>query len=195
MENLIFRILLFLGMAACAVIRYPYIKKYKKNVNIKTVNEKSEKVKVFIAWLGMGLVPLLYIITPLFNRFDVYVPISVRTIAAVLFLLNNFIFFYYIHKQLDNNWSMGLDIREGHTLITGGIYKYIRHPMYTQCWIFVLLQGIVAANIFVTVFGIAAWGILYFTRVFDEEKMMIEKFGNRYKNYMRFTGRILPKLF
>ena len=143
----------------------------------------------------MGLVPLLYIITPLFNRFDVYVPISVRTIAAVLFLLNNFIFFYYIHKQLDNNWSMSLDIREGHTLITTGLYKYIRHPMYTQCWIFVLLQGIVAANIFVTVFGIAAWGILYFTRVFNEEKMMIEKFGNRYKNYMRFTGRVLPKLF
>ena len=48
---------------------------------------------------------------------------------------------------------------------------------------------------FVLIFGILSWGFLYFTRVFTEGKMMIDCFHDEYKEYMKRTGRIFPKIF
>ena len=67
--------------------------------------------------------------------------------------------------------------------------------MYTQCWLWVFFTGIVASNWFVLVFGLVTWGFLYFTRVFNEEKMMLGEFGTEYSDYMKQTGRIFPKIF
>lgn len=194
MESFVFKTVIFVFIIACGFIRMPLMKKCKSNHNIKSVNSIFEKTKVFIAWLGMCLVPFLYIFTHIFDKFDIYLPLYVRIIASTG-LAANALFFYYIHKQLSDNWSPVLEIKEGHKLITEGIYKYIRHPMYTQSWLWVILQGIVAANWFVLVFGIVTWGFMYFTRVFYEEKMMIEEFGDEYLKYMQHTGRLLPKLF
>ena len=66
--------------------------------------------------------------------------------------------------------------------------------MYTQSWIWVIMQGMVASNYFVLIFGVITWGLMYFTRVFSEEKMMIDEFGNEYIEYMKETGRLLPKI-
>lgn len=65
--------------------------------------------------------------------------------------------------------------------------------MYTHFWIWVIAQGIVLAHALVLVFGIAAWGILYFLRVPKEEEMLIAEFGDEYRNYMNVTGRVIPK--
>ncbi len=80
-------------------------------------------------------------------------------VVASLRLLLNAVLFYYVHKELSNNWSPVLDICENQKIIKTGVYKYIRHPMYTQSWLWVILQGLVASNWFVLVFGIVTWGV------------------------------------
>lgn len=192
MESFVFKLILFGFIIGCGLIRVPLMKECKKNNNIKDIHSGFEKTKVFIAWLGMCLVPFIYIFSHLLDRFDVVLPLYVRIIASFA-LIANAVFFYYIHKQLSNNWSPVLQIKEDQKLIKDGIYKYIRHPMYTQSWLWVILQGIVAANWFVLVFGVITWGFMYFTRVFAEENMMINEFGDEYKEYMKNTGRLVPK--
>ncbi len=56
----------------------------------------------------------------------------------------------------------------------------------------VIFQGLILSNIFVEIFGIICWGILYFKRINNEEKMMIDEFGNEYKEYMNKNGRLIP---
>jgi protein-S-isoprenylcysteine O-methyltransferase Ste14 len=103
-------------------------------------------------------------------------------------------YFWWIHKTLGVNWSPTLEIRKGHQLIKAGPYKRIRHPMYSQIWLWTIAQFLIISNIFAGLSGILAWTILYFIRVPSEEKMMIEIFGDEYIEYMKQTGRVFPKL-
>ena len=66
--------------------------------------------------------------------------------------------------------------------------------MYLSMWLFVFFQGFLLSNIFIEIFGILAWSNLYFIRINNEEKIMIDIFGNEYKEYIENTGRIFPKL-
>jgi protein-S-isoprenylcysteine O-methyltransferase Ste14 len=96
-----------------------------------------------------------------------------------------------VHQTLGNYWSTNLQIQDRHHLIEEGPYHSVRHPMYTAL-----------ANIFIglgLVSGLWPWillallGIAFFiTRVPKEEKMMLEEFGDEYKDYMQRSGRFLP---
>ncbi len=193
METYIFKSIILLFIIGCGFVRFPLMRKCRNNNTIKSFYTDFEKIKVFIAWLGMCFIPFIYVFTNLLKGFDINIPLAVRIISAIG-LTGNIFFFYYIHKELDDNWSAILEIKEGQKLVKTGIYKYIRHPMYTQSWLWVILTGIVAANSFVLVFGIVTWGFMYFTRVYNEEKIMTEEFGDEYTNYMNQTGRLLPKI-
>ena len=96
--------------------------------------------------------------------------------------------------DLGQNWSPTLQIREGHSLITNGLYRYIRHPMYASQWLWVIAQPLLLHNWIAGVGGVLAFLPLYFVRVPQEEQMMIEQFGEAYRAYRQRTGQILPRL-
>jgi protein-S-isoprenylcysteine O-methyltransferase Ste14 len=66
--------------------------------------------------------------------------------------------------------------------------------MYSQIWLWVIAQFLIVSNWIVGIIGIVTWAILYFIRVPKEEALMIKEFGDKYKDYMKETGRIFPKL-
>ena len=101
------------------------------------------------------------------------------------------VLFWRVHRTLGRNWSPILEIRRNHKLITDGPYKYIRHPMYTQIWIWVICQWLVLSNWIVGIVGVLTWTILYIIRIPEEEKMMIEEFGQQYEDYIRRSKRII----
>ena len=175
-------------------IRIYYSKHRFSTKYIKTINPFIEKFNSFLAGLGMIYIPLFSIFTSYLNYFSINLSNITKIISSII-LFFDVIFFYFTHKQLSNNWSPYLEIKENQKLITDGVYKYIRHPMYFQCWIMVIFQGLILSNIFVEIFGIICWGILYFKRINNEEKMMIDEFGNEYKEYMKKTGRLIPPFY
>jgi protein-S-isoprenylcysteine O-methyltransferase Ste14 len=99
--------------------------------------------------------------------------------------------FAWTHRTLGRLWSPYLQLRHGHQLITAGPYARIRHPMYSAIVGWMLSLGLVAANW--TPFVFAALSLLNFMlRIQGEEKMMLEQFGDEYREYMKRTGRLLP---
>lgn len=100
--------------------------------------------------------------------------------------------FYLSHAQLGKHWSPLLETHSEHTLIRQGLYKYVRHPMYSS-----LLLGLLG-TLFLTNNGLATllMGIgictFVFSRLRREEAFMQARFGAEYLAYQRETKRILP---
>jgi protein-S-isoprenylcysteine O-methyltransferase Ste14 len=143
---------------------------------------------------GLGIVPCLYLAThfPRFADYPVtpalsYLGIAVDGVSLWLF--------YRTHRDLGHNWSVSLDLRERHTLVTTGIYATVRHPMYAGFWLMAVGQALLLPNWIAGPAGLVGFGILFFGRVRREEEMMIIAFGDDYRSYMRRTARVVPWLY
>jgi protein-S-isoprenylcysteine O-methyltransferase Ste14 len=99
------------------------------------------------------------------------------------------------HKDLGRNWSVSLDIRENHRLVTNGVYSFVRHPMYSAFWLWAIAQALLLPNWIAGFSGIVGFGTLFFGRVFEEEQLMLKAFGDEYRAYMQRTARILPGVY
>ncbi len=140
---------------------------------------------------GLGIVPFIYLAThvPRFADYPFVPVLSYLGIAAGVICLW---LFYRTHRDLGQNWSVSLDLRESHTLVTTGVYALVRHPMYTGFWLMALAQVLLLPNWIAGPAGLVGFGILYFGRVQREEEMMITAFGDEYRAYMRRTARVVP---
>lgn len=94
---------------------------------------------------------------------------------------------------LGREYSRLLRLREGQRLVESGPYHWIRHPIYLGGSLFFLGVLLESANSLVAasmVFSIA----MLLARIPKEEAMMLEQFGDAYREYMVRTGRMLPRL-
>ena len=99
--------------------------------------------------------------------------------------------FAWTHIALGRFWSTCLQLRPDHRLITAGPYARIRHPMYSAILGWMMSLGLVAANWIPFVFATLS-ALNFMLRIQGEEKMMLQQFGDEYREYMRRTGRFLP---
>ena len=102
-------------------------------------------------------------------------------------------FLVWIQHSLGSHWSTQLRLRENHTLVTGGLYRWIRHPMYTVLFVTRLAIALASANLLILLIEATQFAI-YYARIAKEEQMMLERFGDEYRTYMLHTGRFLPRL-
>ena len=100
-------------------------------------------------------------------------------------------FLVWVQHTLGKQWSTHLRLREDHRLVTNGPYKWIRHPMYVVLFLFLISVGLATASTLIAVLNILLVAVFY-RRISKEEEMMIERFGDEYRMYMRHTGRFWP---
>ena len=103
--------------------------------------------------------------------------------------------FHLSHKHLARNWSVSLEIRKDHQLVDTGLYRKIRHPMYTSFWLWAIAQFLLIPNWIAGLAGLVSIAVLYYSRVGAEEEMMRQQFGAEYDAYCERTYRLLPKIF
>lgn len=143
---------------------------------------------------GLGIVPYVYLATG-FPRFAEYAFIPAQGWIGVGIYLVVLWLFYRTHRDLGRNWSVSLDVRESHTLVTNGVYRLVRHPMYSGFWLMALAQLFMLPNWVAGPAGLVGFGILFFGRVGREEAMMLAAFGDEYRAYMERTSRIIPWVY
>jgi protein-S-isoprenylcysteine O-methyltransferase Ste14 len=144
-----------------------------------------------LAFLGLWLVPLIYAATGFPAALDRPL-IPAIAVLGVIALCGALVLFYRSHADLGKNWSISLQIRNEHRLVTTGIYRFIRHPMYTSFFLLAVAQALLLPNWLAGLTGLVGVGILYAFRVRQEERMMLERFGTDYQNYMAHTARLIP---
>jgi protein-S-isoprenylcysteine O-methyltransferase Ste14 len=103
--------------------------------------------------------------------------------------------FYRSHADLGTNWSITLEVREQHRLITQGVYRRIRHPMYSALVLYSLGHALVIPNWVAGPANLVAFAILFTLRVHAEEQMMSDTFGDEYATYAARTKRLVPRVW
>ena len=92
-------------------------------------------------------------------------------------------------------FTVDVSIREGHELVDRGLYRVIRHPAYTGSLLSFIGLGFAFRN-WLSVAIIAAMTIAGFSyRIAVEERALTEHFGDRYRDYMRRTKRLIPGIY
>ena len=97
-------------------------------------------------------------------------------------------------RALGKQFSYALRTIPGHRLVTSGIYRHIRHPAYTGD----LLFWFGVTLIFSSLIGFIIMMLLipcFLYRISIEEKLLVEKLGDEYKNYIKTSNKLIPLLF
>jgi len=183
-------------LAATAVmmaIRAPHGRRSRRVKIAKSGKTSLETGLLVLAWVGF-FVPLIWVATPAFS-FAEY-PLRAAPLAAgVACLAIGLWLFYRSHADLGTNWSITLEVREGHRLVTQGVYHRVRHPMYSALLLYSLGQALVIPNWVAGLSNLVAFVILLALRVGPEERMMAQQFGNEYAQYAARTSRLIPHVW
>jgi protein-S-isoprenylcysteine O-methyltransferase Ste14 len=186
------KIIYFVLFLIFFMVREYFTVKYKKN----EYNKGKIKVldTILLALNGIAMViPLVYVFSEIFDFADFTKPFWI-TYIGILLLITGILCLWFSHYNLGSNWTPVLGITMEHKLVKNGIYKYIRHPMYSAHIFWALGQIAVLPN-WIAGFSLILFSILLpLLRIRDEEYMMIEQFGEEYKTYMKDTGAILPRI-
>lgn len=172
------------------VIRAPYGQRSRSIPVIRSERGTLELVLLTIAWSAFFL-SVLWIVTPFFAFAD-YPLEPIPFLIGCLCLVFGLWLFRKSHVDLGSNWSITLEVRSNHQLITHGIYRWVRHPMYLALLIYSAGQALVVPNWLVGPAYAVATILLIALRVRPEERMMRVEFGKDYEAYMATTKRVIP---
>jgi protein-S-isoprenylcysteine O-methyltransferase Ste14 len=189
----IFTAIYFVGIVAEIIIRAPINQKRKQGRMSEQRVTSQERILLGLLFLAMFLVPIVYAASNWLDFADYTLPAWTGWFG-VLLLAGAIFVFWRAHADLGLNWSPSLEIRERHELITRGIYGVIRHPMYASQLLWVIAQPLLLQNWIAGFLNLLVFIPFYFLRVKAEEQMMLDSFGAQYQEYMKTTGRVLPKL-
>jgi protein-S-isoprenylcysteine O-methyltransferase Ste14 len=200
--DLFFRILFLVLFVPGAVIRGYYTRKVRATVKRRSWKERLEdtvqaegKVGAFLL-IGQGIylviaVPIYLLLSPSPLWFDLPMADWLRWSGVALGILS-LPFLAWVHYTLDKYWDISLSLRKDHVLVKSGSYRRIRHPMYTVHVVYFLAWVLVSAKLLLLINYLLT--ILLITlRIPKEERMLLERFGDEYRAYMKRTGRLLPR--
>ncbi len=137
----------------------------------------------------------LYLFRPeTLNWADMGAPPWTGVLGAVL-AFGSLPLLWWVHASLGSNFSSTLHLREQHTLVASGPYRWVRHPMYTVLLLFAFGQLWLTGNALVGGALIGGLVLVVTTRVGREEALMLRQFGPAYQAYIARTGSLLPRLW
>jgi len=160
-----------------------------KNMN-RTEHDKGSTMIISIV---MGAAFILLLASPFLTwlgTYAIYQPII--QVAGLLLGMGGLIVRYAAFTTLGRFFSRTLREAKDHTLVTNGIYKYIRHPGYLSDFMIFIGAALAMGSLISIVFIPVTFSFAYAYRISVEEKMLIEIFGDRYRVYQKTSKLLIP---
>lgn len=198
-QETVFRLAFWLLIGCVLLMRVYFAYQVKRagerilpdGVAVQREGKASFAVRFVAFFLLLGFLVLYGIHPAWMRRIEFSLPAWARWAGFALGLVS-LAFWTWVQAELGSHWSAQLQLRHGHRLITTGPYARIRHPLYTAMFGWAVALALVSAN-WVFVFMVALTVVMTAARTPREEQMMIEQFGDEYREYMSRTGRFLPR--
>ncbi len=147
---------------------------------------------ILVGIFMMAALVLYLFYTPLFPWLVLPFPDWLRWIGVIIGFISLFLL-WWVHSTLGRAFSKALTIQERHIVVSDGPYRHVQHPMYTVFLIYFLSWFLISTNIFFIIVWVLFLFVV-FARMPKEEEMLLDQFGDKYREYMNRTGRLLPPL-
>jgi protein-S-isoprenylcysteine O-methyltransferase Ste14 len=182
------------GIIGWYAIRYPHQRRSRKTPVASRRERVRDSVLLAISFAGLFAAPVIWVAAGALRFADYpFHPLAAwlgtAAFAAALYG------FYRTHRDLGRSWSVTLEIRQTHQLVTAGVYRHVRHPMYAAFFLWAIAQALLLPNWIAGPAGLVGFGTLFALRVWHEERMMEAAFGDAYRDYAARTWRVLPGVF
>ncbi len=196
MEALSFRIALATILVAFIAHRGYYTRRMRRNA--EEILEQPDlgrgaEVAKGLALLAFGATSIYLLVPSWIAWASIPLPDWLRWLGFVAALLG-FGLLEWSQRSLGASWSDAPSLLEGQELVERGPYRWVRHPIYTA---FLIILG---ATLPISANGLVGGAWLVMTsldiraRIRVEEQLMVDRFGEAYRDYMRRTGRLLPRM-
>jgi len=94
--------------------------------------------------------------------------------------------------RMGKDWRMAVTGESGLALITDGLFRRVRHPIYSFSILLMICTMIVVPTMLMLAFG-ALHIVLMVVKAHNEERHMLASHGDAYARYLAGTGRFLPR--
>ena len=162
-------------------------------VQKRSIRRQSASSRLFqVAIMVVALAPLFLASrrTHLLSRHLFPTPPWVQSIG-VLTMLAGLGFAVWARLALGGNWSGTVTVKENHTLITRGPYRWVRHPIYTGILLTLVGNAVIGGRV-VYVLALGAVTLGFWLKLRIEEKFMLETFGEQYRDYRGRVKALVP---
>ena len=168
--------------------------------SVKPAKETAWRAPGF-RWTILWLVVLLFLISRfIYHERGIHIfdataqPITIMQIIGITLTGLGLVIAIVARKILADNWSSDVELKKDHKLITKGVYKYVRHPIYTGIDLMGLGAIIVDQSLFVTFFYICMIIFLLF-KMKKEEALLLKHFPKEYPSYIKKTKALIPFIY
>ena len=172
-------------------IRAPHDRQNKEVPIVDDRKDGREYVLLFLMAIGLMVLPVAAIMTTFLSFADYALHLESLLVGTVFITLYLWVL-HHSHADLGKNWSVSLQIREDHSLVTDGVYRLIRHPMYAAIYLLAIAQTLLLPNWIAGPAGLIAFTAMFASRMRSEEKMLRDEFGDAYHEYAARTQRLIP---
>lgn len=189
-DEIIYKIAILVFFCIFIIIRFHYSNKYLTEGE-EMLNPYPMIVKIMAALASVSIIgfAMIYVFTDFLFDFKMNLPDEIR-ICGIIGYLNVDLGMWWVLHELGVNFSQISDDRK---IISNGPYKYIRHPMYVVFIGWGIVTALIASNWLVAI-GVPFIIFFILLRTPIEEQVLLKEFGNDYSQYMKNTGRFIPKI-
>ena len=99
---------------------------------------------------------------------------------------------FWARYHLGRNWSAQITLKEGHTLVCTGPYRYLRHPIYSGI-LLALVGTALTVGLCRALLGVALAWLGFLWKASKEDAWLASAFGEEFERQRRRTGRLLPR--
>src|SRR5438445_3187601 len=144
-------------------IRAPHGRRSRSVKVARSHKTPLETGLLVLAWIGF-FVPLIWLASPVLSFAEYPLRIGPLVAGVTCFVIGLWLF-YESHADLGTNWSITLELREQHRLITQGVYRRIRHPMSSALVLYAVAHALVIPNCVAVPSNLVAFAVIFALRV------------------------------
>jgi protein-S-isoprenylcysteine O-methyltransferase Ste14 len=98
-------------------------------------------------------------------------------------------------RALGRQWALAARLVEGHELVTGGPYRYVRNPIYSALLGMLLSTGLAFSRPLGLALGVLLFWVGSVVRIKAEERLLSGAFGAKWEAWARQTPALVPGIW
>lgn len=182
-----------LGLFGLQFVRLPAVIARSRTQTSAVFADRRDTLAVIGYSIGVVAVPLFWVMGFMPSLAPLHQPVWMVGLGAVTAGAAA-VLCWRAHADLKQQWSSGLELVEGHELVTAGVYARIRHPMYLAFLLGAVSQALLLPDLVAGLSGLVGMAVLLGLRLPLEEKMLADTFGARWIAHSAATGLLWPRL-